>query len=191
MKTPLSRFAYLPAVSFVFSLFSLCHTVPFLPCPLLPRPLISIFLFYSLLLLFISSVLPHIRLFLLSFLHSVSRPTCLWPVLGFQALRERSGTSGKKKKKGSEITKLKSSWTRRAARDSGTADVCVRSSTLTLPTNQDPALMRAARGREKGHSVMDKGRDVGERDGPALCGHHDIYRKSLRVRWRVKSRVSV
>lgn len=99
MKTPLSRFAYLPAVSFVFSLFSLCHTVPFLPCPLLPRPLISIFLFYSLLLLFISSVLPHIRLFLLSFLHSVSWPTCLWPVLGFQALRERSGTSGKKKKK--------------------------------------------------------------------------------------------
>lgn len=124
MKTPLSRFAYLPAVSFVFSLFSLCHTVPFLPCPLLPRPLISIFLFYSLLLLFISSVLPRIRLFLLSFLHSVSRPTCLWPVLGFQALRERSGTSGKKKKKGSEITKLKSSWTHRAARDSGTADVC-------------------------------------------------------------------
>lgn len=190
MKTPLSRFAHLPAVSFVFSLFSLCHTAPFLPCPLLPRPLISIFLFYSLLLLFISSVLPHIRLFLLSFLHSVSLPTCLWPVLGFQALCECSGTSGKKKKKGQR------SQSSRAAGHAGRPEtaarrMCVRSSTLTLPTNPDPALVRAARRREKGHSVMDKGRDVGERDGPALCGHHDIYRKSLRVRWRVKSSVSV
>lgn len=190
MKTQLSRFAYLPAVSFVFSLFSLCHTVPFLTCPPLPCPLISIFLFYSLLLLFISSVLPHIHLFLLSFLHSVSRPTCLWPVLGFQALRECSGTSGKKKKKGQR------SQSSRAAGHAGRPEtaarrMCVRSSTLTLPTNPDPALKRAARGREKGHSVMDKGGDVGERDGPALCGHHDIYRKSLRVRWRVKSSVSV
>lgn len=176
--------SYLPLSVLFFSLLS--RIVPFLICALLPCPLISIFFFYSSLAsiyIIHPSSFPSLPAVFSAFCRSAH--LCL-ACFGFSKC---SGTMEEKK----EGQRSQSS---RAAGHAGRPEtaaqrMCVRSSPLTLPKNPDPLLKRAARRREKSHSVMDKSGDVGERDEPALCGHHDIYRKSLRTRLRVTSSVSV
>lgn len=179
-----NQFHICPLSILFFRLFS--HIVTFLICALLPCPLFSIFFFYS---SPASIYITHPSSFpSLPALFSAFCPSAHLSLACF-GFSKCSGTGGGKK----EGQRLQSS---RAAGHAGRPEtasqrMCVRSSTLTLPKNPDPALKKAAGRREKSHSVKDKSGDVGEQIEPAVCGHCDIYRKSLWTWVRVTSSVSV